>query len=151
SFDTVGFLATTVTDIAATIDALGFSGFSTQEESDANFRTLTDNPILGTSDFREPTTHKLLKTLNAKPTRHPKSPTQQTNPMRLYNVVRAREAFLAHEQYIAHCPEEYQPSTRAKLREGALISSTQVLEAQKQILEEKDRYLEAFAEGDVLI
>src|SRR5699024_8768658 len=38
-----------------------------------------------------------------------------------------------------------------KLREGALISSTQVLEAQKQILEEKDRYLEAFAEGDVLI
>lgn len=153
SFDTAGFLATSVSDIALTMHAIGLDNISPDDDDTGTlgFSTLADNPILGGCGFADATGQWLTELLETPDILHPTLGGRPIDFMDIYNVVRAREAFLIHEEYVASEPALYQSSTLAKLQAGANISDHEVARKLASIPAIAEQYLQAFGETDILL
>ena len=153
SFDTAGFLATSVSDIALTMHAIGFDTISHDDDDigTLRFSTLADNPILGGGGFADATGQGLAELLETPDVLHPTLDGRPIDFMEIYNVVRAREAFLIHEDSVASEPALYQPSTLAKLQAGAEIPDREVARKLAAIPAIVEQYLHAFRDTDILL
>lgn len=152
SFDTAGLLANSVSDIALTMHSIGFGGFDLPGDVEGlKFAALTDNPILAGSRTTDATEEYLAQHLNASKVEHPLVSQPAMNFMELYNVVRSREAFLVHQEYVSKTPEKYQPTILAKLQEGENISHTEVAMALRLIKKAAVQYSEKFVSTDILL
>src|SRR5699024_3520291 len=121
TFDTAGFLASTVEDVAVAMDAIGTIIDTTVPLSEMAFKILEDNPILGVRDRSDEITKAVAAYLDAQCMRHSHVTDTPADFMDLYNTIRGREAFLIHRVYINSSPEQYQPATLALLQEGQRI------------------------------
>lgn len=153
SFDTAGFLAGSVHDVQLTMDALGYDSFHSVHESvpALNFAILPDNPITGGPGLDKAVSMVLAEQLEAAKTSHPRVDGATVDFMELYNVVRSREAFLIHEQYVSTVPEKYQTTVLQRLQEGANIADEQVTSALQVIRSAATHYEEVFSNTDILI
>ncbi|OAV62851.1 hypothetical protein A6F49_04105 [Enteractinococcus helveticum] len=153
SFDTVGFLASTVQDIAVAMATLLREKNMSEALSAPNLRyaVLEDNLIYGGPGLKDPHALEVVNSLCASRVSHPVGSGTDFNFMELYNVVRAREAFLIHEPYVTQMPEKYQPDILMRVKAGETISETQVAEAQDQIAKAALVYEQAFANTDILL
>lgn len=153
SFDTAGFLAKSIRDIAMTMQAIGFENISPDpdEFGSLRFLTLADNPITGGAGLVDATRQWIAEQLDAPEIAHPKLGTRPVDFIKLYNVVRASEALLIHEHFVASESENYQPSTLARLKKGAHISDSYVVQALSKIPVTNEQYANVFAETDILL
>lgn len=153
SFDTAGLLAGSVSDVQITMNALGFADFLAEFEdhSSLSFAILTDNPITGGPGLDETAGMVLAAQLGATETSHPLVQGTKVDFMGLYNVVRCREAFLIHEQYISTVPEKYQATVLARLQEGQNVAEEQVTSALEVIEKVANHYEKIFSNTDILI
>lgn len=155
SFDTAGFLGTTVQDIVVAMAALGVESISALSEAgvDLQFRTLRGNPGLTSEIPPEETEQRVPDLLEAPDVHHPKFEGKPADFRGVFNTIRSREAYLVHEKYLRSesAREQYQELTYSRLQAGADITDEQVEQARASIREISERYLEEFADVDILL
>lgn len=153
SFDTVGFLGTTVRDILATLDALGLEGFEPDAEDTEHFqfRRLQGNPGLSAEAEIESPEVSLPDVLDAPEIEHPTFDGDHADFRGLFNVVRSREAYLIHEPYLEASEGLYQELTLTRIKKGRDISDGEVDDAHASIAKVNQRYLDAFEDDQMLL
>lgn len=155
SFDTPGFLGTTVTDIVTAMDAVGVAGFAdiSDDSTDLRFRILRGNPGLTEEIPEDETEQQVPDLLHAPDVHHPMIDGSPAAFRSVFNTIRSREAYLIHEPYLrsASDAQHYQPLTYSRLKEGADVTAAEVEEAHATIRTIQERYLEAFADTDILL
>jgi len=155
SFDTAGFLGTTVQDIIVAMAAVGVESISDLSETgvDLQFRTLRGNPGLSSGIPPEETEQRVPDLLEAPDVHHPNFQGRPADFRGVFNTIRSREAYLVHEPYLQSdsASEQYQPLTYSRLQEGADITDEQVQQAHATIREIGERYLAEFADVDILL
>lgn len=153
SFDTVGFLGTTVHDILVIMDALGLEGFD-PESDDAEtfeFRALQGNPGLSADAEIASPEVTLPDALDFPAIDHPRFDGEYADFRDLFNTVRSREAYLIHQPYLETSADQYQELTLSRLKEGADISDDDVDDAHASIERVNQRYLETFEDHQLLL
>lgn len=155
SFDTTGFLGTTVQDIILALDAVGIDGLIDLPEGsdDLRFRTLVGNPGLSEDIPESETEQRVPDLLDVPEVHHPSFDGSPADFRDMFNTIRGREAYLEHEQYLRDesMRQLYQPLTLSRLESGADITDDQVQQAHDLIQEVGERYLVAFADVDILL
>src|SRR5699024_10645600 len=102
SFDTAGFLGTTVQDIIVAMAAVGVESISDLSETgvDLQFRTLRGNPGLSCGIPPEETEQRVPDLLEAPDVHHPSVQGRPADFRGVFNTIRSREAYLVHEPYL---------------------------------------------------
>ncbi|HIY87071.1 MAG TPA: amidase [Candidatus Yaniella excrementavium] len=155
SFDTAGFLSTTVHDIVIAMDAIGAAGCSgpLQDSGELRFRMLRGNPALNAKIPADETAQEVPELLDAPDVHHPNFDGSPADFRGLFNTIRSREAYAVHKKYL-RCDvsaAQYQELTYSRLQQGADITDEQVEQARKTIEEISQRYLETFSDVDILL
>ena len=153
SFDTVGFLGTTVHDILVILDALGLAGFDPEADDSETFefRTLQGNPGLSAETEIASPEVTLPDILDFPGIDHPRFDGEYADFRGLFNIVRGREAYLTHTPYLEASEDQYQELTLTRLKNGADISDDDVAEAHASIDRVNQRYLETFEDHQMLL
>ncbi|GAA2044496.1 amidase [Yaniella flava] len=155
SFDTTGFLGTSVRDISLTLDALGLEGFSPTSDhaDDLVLRRLQDNPALPAELPDEDEIQTIPDVIDAPDIFHPSFDGSTADFRTLFNTIRSREAYVLHKPYLASesTRSQYQPLTLERLDGDADSTDEEAEYALTRIQEIGERYLEEFADVDILL
>ncbi len=151
SFDTVGYFGTSVRDIESVLGATGVTrpaGADVERITAvalSDFRAIVSDPVVATPYDR---------VVDGLGLREVKTPVAQSGGSPwggLYGTVRSREAYLVHRALVDSAPQLYQPETLALLRAGESVADEAVSAALLEIERLRQRFLDAFAEVDVLV
>src|SRR5699024_8319551 len=148
SFDTAGFLGTTVQDIIVAMAAVGVESISDLSESgvDLQFRTLRGNPGLSSGLPPEETEQRVPDLLQAPAVAHPHSEGRPAACRGVFGPIRSRRASLVHHPCLQAdwASEQCRPLTYSRLQEGAGFTDEQAQQAPPAIREIGEPYRAEF-------
>lgn len=160
SFDTVGWMATTVQDVRTAMQATGALGEGAPGEGReagrpectglrwaalADVRAQVQDPVAGVPFDR------LTRALDAEHTDLPEVDGEPVDFTALYQAIRSFESYQVHRHWLETTPERYQPATLDRLLAGRDITAAEVARCREQIERIQEQFLQAFAGTDVLI
>lgn len=162
SFDTIGYLGTSVADIQATLRTTGSLSQAPEQDRDTGEVDRCDLAAIrfaGLEDLRAAVTEnaagipydtvtahlaverQILPVVNGSP----------ADFVDIYGVIRSHESYQIHRQLLTTAPGQYQPVTRDRLMAGAAITEDQVEMAAERVSRIQQAFLEALAHTDILI
>ena len=70
---------------------------------------------------------------------------------KIYNVIRAAEAYVVHQELLAEAPEAYQPETLERIRAGETLTYSQVANSREEMQRVRSVFLDRFRNFDIFI